>query len=182
MPRASLLALTTAILAAARGIASRCGAAGSAAPVGRRARLRACCSTPTTAIRTAASSPIGSSARSRPACRWPSSRTWSGSAIRAAASSRSILSHGEPFTGTEPSLANHFFERIRPLVEQALRERQARDLAAHRPQPRSEDQRAGAPRRDLGDARHLRGVADDGAARRRRSRARRRSTSSRCWC
>ncbi len=36
--------------------------------------------------------------------------------------SRSILSHGEPFTGTEPSLANHFFERIRPLVEQALRE------------------------------------------------------------
>ena len=36
--------------------------------------------------------------------------------------SRSILSHGEPFTGTEPSLATHFFERIRPLVEQALRE------------------------------------------------------------
>ena len=36
--------------------------------------------------------------------------------------SRSILSHGEPFTGTEPSLATHFFERIRPLVEQALRD------------------------------------------------------------
>jgi nucleotide-binding universal stress UspA family protein len=36
--------------------------------------------------------------------------------------SRSILSHGEPFTGTEPSLATHFFERIRPIVEQALRE------------------------------------------------------------
>ena len=36
--------------------------------------------------------------------------------------SRSILSHGEPFTGTEPSLATHFFERIRPQVEQALRE------------------------------------------------------------
>jgi hypothetical protein len=35
---------------------------------------------------------------------------------------RSILSHGEPFTGAEPSLASHFFERIRPLVEQALRE------------------------------------------------------------
>ncbi len=35
---------------------------------------------------------------------------------------RSIVSHGEPFTGTEPSLADHFFERIRPLVEQALRE------------------------------------------------------------
>jgi hypothetical protein len=36
--------------------------------------------------------------------------------------SRSILAHGEPFTGTEPSLATHFFERVRPLVEQALRE------------------------------------------------------------
>ncbi len=35
---------------------------------------------------------------------------------------RSIVSHGEPFTGTEPSLASHFFERIRPLVEQALRD------------------------------------------------------------
>jgi hypothetical protein len=35
---------------------------------------------------------------------------------------RSIVSHGEPFTGLEPSLADHFFERIRPLVEQALRD------------------------------------------------------------
>jgi len=35
---------------------------------------------------------------------------------------RSIVSHGEPFTGSEPSLAAHFFERIRPLMEQALRE------------------------------------------------------------
>jgi hypothetical protein len=35
---------------------------------------------------------------------------------------RSIVSHGEPFTGTEPSLAAHFFERIRPQIEQALRE------------------------------------------------------------
>jgi hypothetical protein len=35
---------------------------------------------------------------------------------------RSIVSHGEPFTGTEPSLAEHFFERVRPLVERALRD------------------------------------------------------------
>ena len=35
---------------------------------------------------------------------------------------RSILAHGEPFTGSEPSLATHFFERIRPIVEQALRD------------------------------------------------------------
>ena len=36
--------------------------------------------------------------------------------------SRSIVAHGEPFSGTEPSLATHFFERIRPIIEQALRD------------------------------------------------------------
>lgn len=35
---------------------------------------------------------------------------------------RSIVSHGAPFTGNEPALETHFFERIRPIVEQALRE------------------------------------------------------------
>jgi hypothetical protein len=35
---------------------------------------------------------------------------------------RSIVSHGEPFSGKEPSMKDHFFERVRPLVEQALRE------------------------------------------------------------
>ncbi len=35
---------------------------------------------------------------------------------------RSIVSHGEPFTGTEPTLEAHFFERIRPMMEQAVRE------------------------------------------------------------
>jgi len=38
---------------------------------------------------------------------------------------RSVVSHAqekEPFSGREPSLKDHFFERIRPLVEQALRE------------------------------------------------------------
>jgi len=34
----------------------------------------------------------------------------------------SIVSHGEPFTGREPTLRQHFFERIRPIVERALRE------------------------------------------------------------
>jgi hypothetical protein len=34
---------------------------------------------------------------------------------------RSIVSHGEPFDGSEPSLAEYFFERIRPIVEHALR-------------------------------------------------------------
>ena len=33
---------------------------------------------------------------------------------------RSIVSHGEPFTGREPSLETYFFERVRPMVEQAL--------------------------------------------------------------
>jgi hypothetical protein len=35
---------------------------------------------------------------------------------------RSIVTHGEPFTGSEPTLRGHFFERIRPIVEAALRE------------------------------------------------------------
>jgi hypothetical protein len=35
---------------------------------------------------------------------------------------RSAVTHGEPFTGSEPSMRNYFFERIRPIVEQALRE------------------------------------------------------------
>jgi hypothetical protein len=35
---------------------------------------------------------------------------------------RSIVSHGEPFSGKEPSMKEHFFERVRPIVEQALRE------------------------------------------------------------
>jgi hypothetical protein len=40
---------------------------------------------------------------------------------------RSIVSHGEPFTGGEPSIERHFFERIRPLVEQALKEDRRQD-------------------------------------------------------
>jgi hypothetical protein len=35
---------------------------------------------------------------------------------------RSIVSHGEPFSGTEPSMKDYFFERVRPIVEQALKE------------------------------------------------------------
>jgi hypothetical protein len=35
---------------------------------------------------------------------------------------RSIVSHGEPITGKEPSMKDYFFERVRPIVEQALRE------------------------------------------------------------
>jgi hypothetical protein len=35
---------------------------------------------------------------------------------------RSIVSHGEPFDGTEPSLRDYFFERVRPIVERALSE------------------------------------------------------------
>lgn len=33
---------------------------------------------------------------------------------------RSVVSHGEPFDGSEPTLASHFFERIRPIIEKAL--------------------------------------------------------------
>ena len=34
----------------------------------------------------------------------------------------SVVSHGDRFTGDEPTLEADFFERIRPLVEQAFRE------------------------------------------------------------
>jgi len=33
---------------------------------------------------------------------------------------RSVVSHGAPFDGSEPSLKEYFFERIRPIVERAL--------------------------------------------------------------
>ena len=36
---------------------------------------------------------------------------------------QSIISHGRPFTGEEPGLREYFFERVRPIVERALRER-----------------------------------------------------------
>ena len=35
---------------------------------------------------------------------------------------RSVVSHGAPATGAEPTLRDYFFERIRPVVEKALRE------------------------------------------------------------
>ena len=35
---------------------------------------------------------------------------------------RSILSHGKPVDGTEPSMRDYFFERIRPIMEQALKD------------------------------------------------------------
>jgi hypothetical protein len=35
---------------------------------------------------------------------------------------RSIVSHGKPVDGTEPTMRQYFFERIRPIMEQALRE------------------------------------------------------------
>jgi len=40
---------------------------------------------------------------------------------------RSVLAHNEPFTGHEPILKEHFFERIRPIVERALRENRRDD-------------------------------------------------------
>lgn len=37
-----------------------------------------------------------------------------------AAASRSIVSHGKPYTGEEPSLESYFFEAVRPHVQRAL--------------------------------------------------------------
>src|SRR5215467_13745758 len=35
---------------------------------------------------------------------------------------RIVVSHSEKTTGSEPTLREHFFERVRPIVERALRE------------------------------------------------------------
>ncbi len=35
---------------------------------------------------------------------------------------RSLVTHGAPYTGTEPTMKAYFFERIRPIIERALRE------------------------------------------------------------
>src|SRR6476659_8564675 len=40
---------------------------------------------------------------------------------------RSLVSHGEPFTGREPGMREYFFERIRPIVEKALQENRRDD-------------------------------------------------------
>jgi hypothetical protein len=40
---------------------------------------------------------------------------------------RSVLAHNPPYTGHEPILKEHFFERIRPIVERALRENRRED-------------------------------------------------------
>ena len=40
---------------------------------------------------------------------------------------RSIVAHGEPYSGLEPSLKDYFFERIRPIVERALQENRRDD-------------------------------------------------------
>src|SRR5262249_16129895 len=39
----------------------------------------------------------------------------------------SVLAHGGPSSGNEPTLKDYFFERIRPFVEEALRENDHRD-------------------------------------------------------
>jgi hypothetical protein len=36
--------------------------------------------------------------------------------------SRSLVTHGVPSTGTEPSMRDYFFERVRPIVEKALKD------------------------------------------------------------
>jgi hypothetical protein len=39
----------------------------------------------------------------------------------------SIVSHGKPFSGNEPTLKQHFFERVRPIIEKAINEDNSRD-------------------------------------------------------
>lgn len=41
--------------------------------------------------------------------------------------SRSIVTHGVPSTGTEPNMRDYFFEKVRPVVEAALRQQDHHD-------------------------------------------------------
>ncbi|MBM3791528.1 MAG: hypothetical protein FJW35_14435 [Acidobacteria bacterium] len=43
-------------------------------------------------------------------------------ADEAGGSPRIIITHGEPYTGKEPGLQQYFFERVRPIVEKALKD------------------------------------------------------------
>ena len=36
--------------------------------------------------------------------------------------SKSLVTHGEPYTGEEPTMDQYFFERVRPIVEKALKQ------------------------------------------------------------
>ena len=56
--------------------------------------------------------------------RSPSNRISCGARPRRRTPAHSIVSHGEPFTGDEPTLRD-FFERIRPIVTRALRPHRA---------------------------------------------------------
>ncbi len=39
----------------------------------------------------------------------------------------SIVSHGEPYSGNEPTMKAYFFERIRPIVEKVFLEQNVND-------------------------------------------------------
>ena len=57
----------------------------------------------------------------------------------------SVVAHGDPISGHEPTMEHYFFDRVRPIVERALKEGQSRRLAAHHSQSRLQNQRARAP-------------------------------------
>ena len=100
-------------------------------------------------------------------CRSPSSRISSGIAIRALASGRSVVSHGAPLSGSEPSLDEYFFQRSARLIEQALRENRRETWPVDHAQSRLQDERAGALTRPCGRCSgKLRVVADDRPSRR----------------
>ncbi len=81
----------------------------------------ACCSTRTTAIPSWAAGPTGSIARSRRASgriAIEQDLVWD------AARKQPVVSHGAPVSGSEPTLEEHFFARVRPLVDAALAARE----------------------------------------------------------
>ena len=81
----------------------------------------------TTAIPSRAALRTGSIGRSAPALPLAIEQDLFWYRDPATGAARSIVSHGEPFTGREPGMREYFFERIRPIVEQALQENRRDD-------------------------------------------------------
>ncbi len=103
-----------------------------------------------------------STSRWRRGCRWRSSRTWRGARRPAARWRRWCRTSRRAWAASRRSRRTSSSACGR-IVEAALAKGPVGRLAAHHPQPRLQDQRAGTPRGRVGAAGQVRALADDGA-------------------
>ena len=67
-----------------------------------------------------------------------------------------VVSHTPITNGSEPLLTDYFFARVRPIIEKALKENQARNLARHHPTLRFQRHASAFAPRRLGCSRPIR--------------------------